>query len=62
MPSQKVMIEISTGNVAFETDAGLQNELARILRKLADELEGGNYPVNLKDINENTVGHVCYEI
>ena len=62
MPSQKVMIEISTGNTAFETDIGLQNELARILRKLADELEGGNYPVNLKDINENNVGNVCYEI
>lgn len=61
MPSQKVTIEINT---AFKPDAGLKNELARILRKLADELENGKCLVKLKDVNENTVGNVCvyYEI
>ena len=62
MTNQKVTIEIGTGNAAFETDAGLQDELARILRKLADDLEAGKYPLMLLDINGNRVGDVCYEI
>ena len=62
MTNRKVTIKIGTENAAFETDAGLQDELARILRKLADDLEAGRYPLMLLDINGNRVGDVCYEI
>lgn len=50
---------IDTVNDAF-LDANLQPELARILRKLADTLEGEEYDSSnsgrLRDINGNTVG------
>ena len=50
---------IDTVNDAF-LDANLQPELARILRKLADTLEGEKYDSSnsgrLRDINGNTVG------
>jgi hypothetical protein len=38
----KLKIEIKMDNAAFEPDNG--TEAARILRKLADEMDGGNYP------------------
>lgn len=56
----RVIIEIDTGNAAFETDP--REEFCRILRTLADTAEdtrlrdlGGK---NLLDINGNTVGLV----
>lgn len=54
----KIKIEISMDNAAFEDDHG---ELARILRRLADRVDGtprtegdGEY---LRDVNGNRVGH-----
>ena len=46
-------------NAAFEPDNG--TEAARILRELANEMDGGTYPVAnwikpLRDINGNEVG------
>jgi hypothetical protein len=38
----KLKIEIVMDNAAFDPDNG--TEAARILRKLADEMDGGNYP------------------
>lgn len=47
---------IETGNAAFEEDPG--HEFARILRKLADQLEAGdlNGYRKLFDYNGNAVG------
>jgi hypothetical protein len=55
----KLKIEITMDNAAFEPDNG--SEAARILRALADEIDGGNYPVcgivkPLRDLNGNEVG------
>lgn len=55
----KLKIEITMDNAAFEPDNG--TEAARILRKLADEIDGGNYPVSgivkpLFDVNGNECG------
>lgn len=54
-------LKIETGNAAFEED-GKSQELARILRNLAERLEGGEMPDNdgwnLRDLNGNTVGNV----
>ena len=44
-------------NVAFEDNP---QELSRILRKLADQLEEGEKPERLKDINGNTAGYIEY--
>lgn len=53
---EKIIIEIDTVNSAFEGCE--QNEVARILRKLADDLENYNEPKTLSDINGNKVGKV----
>jgi hypothetical protein len=49
-------LKVKTGNSAFEGD-NKNIELARILRKVADEIEFGYYGENsIKDIKGNTVG------
>lgn len=56
-----IIITIKTDNAAFDnTDdpCTRQNEIARILRELADEFENGGEPSALRDINGNTVGRV----
>lgn len=60
----KVTIEIDTVNSAFKEDDEAETEgqeIARILRKFADEIEDRYYPEKLRDINGNTVGKVMYE-
>ena len=54
----KVKIEIKTDNAAFEDYTG--SEVARILRELADNVDGESRitPQPLKDSNGNTVGKV----
>lgn len=57
---EKLTIVLSGfGNAAFEEN--LQEETARILRSLANNIERGGYPVNLLDINGNKVGKVIIE-
>ena len=52
-----VRINILTNNAAFEDGASGQ-EVARILRELAERYEasGAPFPVTLRDINGNVVG------
>ena len=45
-------VQINTENAAFE-DSG---EIARILRDLADRIEGGSIGGKIRDINGNAVG------
>jgi hypothetical protein len=56
----KFTIEIDLSNAAFD-DAPM-SELARILRKIADDLESGRVELTydrrpIRDANGNTVGH-----
>jgi len=55
----RTKLDISTDNAAFE-DEYLRREVARILRALADKVASGamnlGEPVNVRDINGNTVG------
>ncbi|UNY48828.1 hypothetical protein P9294_gp113 [Bacillus phage FADO] len=53
----KIIIEIETGNAAFEDG----NELSRILRSLADKYENGDTPSSERDINGNKVAKITYE-
>lgn len=58
-----ITITIKTDNAAFQTDSGDQylcrQEVARILRTLADRLTAGErLPENLRDVNGNHVGNV----
>lgn len=55
----KVRIELATGNSAFTPE--INNEVARILRSLADKIMDESFmiaPFPLKDINGNTVGYL----
>ena len=52
-------IEIKTDNEAF-SDGNEDSEIARILRKLADDLENGRHPYYTIDINGNKVGKITY--
>ncbi len=57
---ESVVITVNLQNSAFQACAGA--ELARILRKLADEVDGlhrnlGN-EVSIRDINGNRVGNM----
>ena len=53
--SKKFTVFIRTGNDAFQPDT--REEIARILRELADKVESGGIPPHtLKDYNGNTVG------
>jgi len=58
--SQKITITIDVGNAAFEDYNG-GNEVARILRKLADQYEEtGLYTfARLADVNGNQVGEAA---
>lgn len=47
-------MEFSTGNAAFEEDGNY--EIARILRKVADQVILGETEGIARDINGNTVG------
>jgi hypothetical protein len=64
----KVIISIECDNAAFDTiDCG--NEVARILRFVANHVEGCNVPLTrrhldglkLRDVSGNTVGSVTVE-
>jgi hypothetical protein len=50
------IIRINADNAAFDDAPGF--EVARILRRLADKVEGGQQAGFLYDINGNTVGHL----
>jgi hypothetical protein len=67
MCTRSLKLEIRCNNAAFEDDAGA--EIARILRKLATDVEGlirytakGTYTGALRDINGHTVGHWAQSI
>jgi hypothetical protein len=49
-------VKIETGNAAFEPRP--HDEIARILRELADRIEAGKFTRSLRDANGNTVGRV----
>ena len=55
-------VNIETDNAAFEGDAKY-HELPRILRKVADAIEGGSLlgSTALLDVNGNSVGEVRYD-
>lgn len=63
MTIESLSIELRTGNAAF-ADNGEKYELARILRKLADDIEsyGEMASERLKDINGNTCGAVSFTV
>lgn len=54
----KLSLSLNTSNAAFEAQSG--TETARILRELADKLDGGDIlpgeSIPLRDYNGNTVG------
>ena len=54
----KFILEFSTGNAAFGDDSESRSaEIARILRTLADSVEGRDWNLfKLLDLNGNTVG------
>jgi hypothetical protein len=49
-------LNINTDNDAFRPDPEM--ELARIFRVLSDQLEHGEIPATVPDINGNTVGYI----
>ena len=53
---EHIHINIETGNAAFE-DAPA-SEIARILRKLADQFEDGQFSQTIRDVNGNRCGEV----
>lgn len=55
------VVRIETDNAAFEGDRG--TEIARILRKLANKVDGtdADSNVRLMDVNGNTVGSAGVE-
>jgi len=60
MCDSKFVVEIETDNSAF--DEGNRNfEVARILRKLADQIEEGTDGTPLRDINGNRVGFAEFD-
>ena len=57
---ERIIITIDTTNAVFDDD--LTGEEARILRALADDIEGGFcISSRIYDANGNAVGHVKYE-
>lgn len=60
----KIHLALSTDNAAFE-DAGAGTELARILRKIAGQLEDwpgdSEFTIGLHDANGNKVGTILAE-
>jgi hypothetical protein len=55
-----ISIEIENSGSAF--DDSPESELARILRKLADQIENGTAPEVLHDLNGNKCGNVSMTI
>lgn len=53
---EQVRITIDTGNAAFEDEPA--SEIARILRKIAEDFESGAQPTLVRDSNGNRVGEV----
>ena len=51
-----ITITIKTDNAAFE-DGNRTDEIARILREIADDISSGHTPV-VNDLNGNKVGSV----
>jgi hypothetical protein len=49
-------IKIKTGNDAFRSNA--RQEVARILRELADKIEAGKDPRVILDVNGNDCGTI----
>lgn len=54
MPENKLTLTIEANNDAFHDSK--EQEVARILRELADKIESGADEVILRDINGNRVG------
>ncbi len=54
-----IKITLKTDNAAFEEN--YNEEVARILREIADNIENGNYVIFARDINENKVATIEYE-
>ena len=54
-----IKILIETDNAAFAD--GPEYEIARILRRLAEDIEAGREPGVLMDVNGNLVGTVTYK-
>ena len=55
-------LNLHSGNAAFEPDTAA-HEIARILRALADRIEGGaEGPFTLRDVNGNKCGAAHLEI
>jgi hypothetical protein len=52
-----IIIKFDTDNEAFRDGNGF-SETARILRKIADEFEQGDYSDKVRDLNGNSVGTV----
>jgi hypothetical protein len=52
-----MIIKLDTSNDAFAGDH-YHHEIARILRDLANKIEGGEIPLSLRDLNGNTCGVV----
>lgn len=57
---RRITITIALDNAAFNDEGRHEPgpELARILRRLADDLEDDNDPAVLLDVNGNAVGRV----
>jgi hypothetical protein len=50
-------VSFETSNAAFDDGIGGVLEITRLLRHIADEVEGGSFVAgSLRDINGNTVG------
>lgn len=54
-----IKITLKTDNAAFEEN--YNEEVARILREIADNIKNGNYVIFARDINENKVATIEYE-
>lgn len=54
-----INISIETTNAAFQC-GNLDIEKARILKELAEQIENGELPTQLRDIDGNTIGLVEY--
>ena len=52
-----LIIQITNTGAAFDNPTA---ETARILRQLADQIEAGNPPEKLRDINGNRCGEVTH--
>lgn len=53
----KFILKFDCDNAAFgETRSEVLPEIARILREIADKVEGGNPAGQCRDLNGNTVG------